>query len=131
MNTADAARKAGVTSQQLLQWQREGWLTPASNGRTDTNRRLDWSDKDVDQAKELKHQDSHKSASEALIDSLGGREFTEAVGRARALQDKLTRGEVVVAGPRGARIVGRRTLIEAALSVTGTPAVLLAFDSPA
>ena len=50
MTTDEAARKAGVTARQLREWQRDGWLTPASNGRMDNGRRIEWSDADVAKA---------------------------------------------------------------------------------
>ena len=128
MTTNEAARKVGVPTRQLLRWQSEGWLTPGSNGRGDQGRRLEWSDKDVEQAKAMKNQESHKSASEAIIDSLGGQDFFISLGRARAQQDKLTPEQVVVCGPRGARIVRRDGRISNAVDLVGCPAIVLSYE---
>ncbi len=125
MNTNEAAKKVGVPSHQLLNWQREGWLTPQSNGRDGNGRRLEWSDKDVAQAKELAHQDSHKSASDAIVDSLGGEQFVRNLRKARESQQRLLATEIMVVGPKHARIFSRNSMLHAALEITGEPAILL------
>ncbi len=126
MTTEEAARKAGVTARQLRDWQRDGWLTPSSNGRMDNGRRIEWSDADVAKAVALKSGDSTKSPSEAVLDSLGGKAFTDSLGRALAAQERLSRDQVVLAGPSGTRVVSRLSMIENALTFVGSPAVILA-----
>jgi len=125
MNTNEAAKKVGVPLHLLLQWQREGWLTPASNGKDGQGRRLEWSESDVIQAKALMQQESHKSASEAIIDSLGGDQFLTNLRKARESQKKLLPHEVFVVGPRCARIFQRNSLLNSALEITGEPAILM------
>jgi len=125
MTTQEAAKLAGVSQQQLLRWQREGYLTPSSNGRQDTMRRLDWSDKDVAAAKDLKNQESSKSASEAFIDSMGGADFVASFTRARGLQGRLQSEEIAIAGPLGCRIIPIRSLTTFVLNTVGSPAVIL------
>jgi len=128
MNTAEAARMAGVSTRQLLHWQAEGLIAPADNGRDGQGRRLDWSKADVEKAIEIKEGASKKSASEVVVDSLGGQDFLKAVAKTRGLQEKLLATETIVAGPRGVFVVPKKSLVEVALARVGSPMLVVERD---
>jgi len=132
MTTAEAAKRAGVTQRQLLTWQQEGRLTPNDNGRTDNGRRLDWSARDADEAVALREaataateRAEAKSGAEEALEKLGGsKDVIAAIGRARGLRKGVTKGKVIVAGPRGARIVPEMSLLAKAIKDVGTPTLI-------
>jgi len=125
MNTERAAKKAGVPSYQLLRWQRDGKLFPKTNGANNQARRLEWSNEDVEHAKNLKNQADVKSQAEIIIDELGGRVFIDSIKKAGKQKTNVSTDEIVIIGPNGYRIVKKKSLLVNVLLLSGTPAIIL------
>jgi hypothetical protein len=124
MTTAEAAARIGVTTNVLRDWIAQGLITPHGEGEG-RQRRYAWSASDVEDAMALKQKQPTKSLAETTLDSLGGEDFTRNLSQGRKLCTKLTGEEVVVVGPRGVRIMNRKTYISGVISVVGDPALVL------
>lgn len=124
MTTEEVAKRIGASVHSLRRWQREGWLTPRTEG-VYQGRRLFWSRKDIEEAKQLMHQDSKKNLNDATIDALGGARFIAAFKRAQDVIDNAQPGEVVLAGPDGVRTVQYDQAIGPAIKMVGGIAVLI------
>lgn len=124
ISTVEAATRIGASPKKLRRWQRQGYLTPQTTG-DGTGRRLMWSERDIKEAKELMHQDSRKSRSDATIDALGGDAFYAAFKRAQDVIETALPGEVVIAGPNGARVFQPDEPIGRAMRTIGSIAVLI------
>lgn len=136
MTTAEVSEKTGVAKRQLLIWQSEGRLTPNDNGKTGNGRRLLWTARDVKEVVALrkeaaaaKKNGEHRSACADLVDRLGGKAMIASLGRARAMRERLLDAEVIVAGPRGVRVVLKRSLVSKMLPLVGTPALVFERDT--
>lgn len=81
------------------------------------------------QAIDLKNGESKKSVFEATIDSLGGKQFLDTLAYGRSMQEKLLRDEIVIVGPRGARVVKTLSLAANMVSMVGLPMVVLPRES--
>lgn len=124
--TKEVAEKVGMTEKALQYLVRAGKLTPHDNGKEGKQRRLFWTDADVEEAMQHKEDgDQSKKAREVrdiLLDLLDA-ESLQNVSRARDLH--CPRGSVVCAGPSGARVVRENDSVRTLVSRIGGYGIIL------
>lgn len=126
--TPEVAEKTGIPLKTIQFWVREKHLKPMpkDNGKAKTQKRIIWTKADVQTLVDYNNvQAQEKRAREIrdlLLDTLGKnglRSFYEALGLAPR------RGQVAVAGPKGARIVQESDTMRTVLERIGGSGVIL------
>lgn len=124
LSTVEVAQRLGIKPATLLSWSRRGWLSPRSEGNG-RGRRLFWVERDINEARDLLHNDSVKTKEAAFLDAIGGPAMIAQRDRALDILETLPLGSIVVIAASGVRVIREDDRIGPVLKLLGGEALVI------